>query len=301
MNLDNVLGYTGNISAADTGTATMQPHFDLPPPEPLRQPLPTLPIVTPDPPKKTQQEKYGSLFYLGIAGLVVLLGLVGYFAFGVWSLRDVWRDIYTLHSEQRSEAERIQAAYALSRNPKVTQSEYWEICLRKPLPPLARYLMAEAITADTVEADPRAYALVVTKSQGWPDWLRLQLTRPLACAAARGVSVPREPLAELSRHTDPVIALWADFALAVSAEGDLEARAAIESTAQSEGPNRELAADLLEALQAEGTARQTSLDRATLWLRSHHPESARLWDGWEIDGDHLIHRPTSVPNLRPGS
>ncbi|MDR3637566.1 MAG: hypothetical protein P4L84_27420 [Isosphaeraceae bacterium] len=277
----------------------MEPHFGPAPSEPFRPSLPSLPIVTPDAPRKTQVEKYGFLFYLGIAGLFVLLGLVGYFAYGMWSLRGVWANIYTLHSNARSEAERVQAAYALSQDPRVTQREYWEICLRKPLPPLARYLMAEAVNANTVAADPRAYALVVAKSEGWPGWLRVQLTRPLAYAAADGVSLPREPLLELSAQPDPAVALIANFALASVTGGDQEALARIESVARADGPYRDFARDLLEARKTQGETRRTWLDKASLWLRRNHPDSARLWEGWEVQGQRIAPVPAPAPNLQP--
>ncbi len=266
----------------------MAPHFEPPPSEPWRSPYPNLPIVTPDPapPRKTEQEKYGSLFYLSILGLITLVGLIGYFVYGAWSLRSIWSNIFVLHASQRTEDERIQAAFALSRDPRVTQRDYWEICLRKPLPPLARYLMAESVTADTVAADPKAYELTVLKSEGWPDWLRVQLTRPLAYAAALGVSLPPEPLVELSRHSDPVVRLWIDFARALSGNG--EARDSLRLVSEMAGPNRELAQDLMAALAADGDARRLKLDEATLWVRHHHPDSARIWDGWDVKDNRLV-------------
>lgn len=277
----------------------MEPHFEPPPLEPTRPPLPSLPIVTPDPPRMNTAEKYGALYYLAIAGLVVLVGLVGYFARGLWSLRGVMANIYTLHSTQRTDAERIQAAYALSRDPRVTQHEYWDICLRKPLPPLARYLMAEAVTADSVAPDPRAYALTVARSADWPDWLRLQLARPLAYAAAQGMAIPHQPLVELEQLPDPSLSLWSEFALAASEPVDAGAAARIEHTAQTGGPYRELAGDLLAALRSRGQERRAWLDKATLWLRRNHASSSQLWDGWREDGGRLVQVPISAPNLQP--
>jgi hypothetical protein len=271
----------------------MDPHFALPP----DAPLPSLPIVTPDPPRKTTVERYGALFYLGIAGLCVLLALTGYFALGVWSLRDVWANVYTLHSSRRSEAERVQAAYALSRDPRVTQQECWDIALRKPLPPLARYLMAEAVRADAVAADPRGYTRVVARSAGWPGWLRVQLTRPLAYAAARGIALPGAPLAELRAADDPAVALWADFALAVVPHGAAEARGRIEQTARAAGTFRAFAGHLRDALDARGDARIAALDRATLWLRRHHPDCARVWRGWDIRDGRIARTPAVAPEL----
>ena len=207
----------------------MPPHVPPPDPGPLEPfgfKFPSLPIVTPDPLPRSPSQKYGSFLYLGVLGLVVVVSLVGWFALNVWSLRGVWTNIYVLHDGHRAEADRIRAAYALSRDPRTGQRSFWEMSLRKPLPGLARYLLAEALTARIVADDPRAYGAAVAKSAGWPDWLRLLLTRPLAYAAARGDDVPHEALGELSRNSDPAVALWADYALAASRQGDPEAAGA---------------------------------------------------------------------------
>jgi hypothetical protein len=274
----------------------MEPHFGTPPGQPPGFQFPTLPIVTPDPPRLSEREKYGGLFTLGAIGLVVLLMLVGWFAWGAWSLRAVWSNIYTLHDGHRPEVERIQAAYALSRDPRVTPRQYWDMCLRKPLPELARYVLAEALTAEAATADPRGYALTVARSPGWPGWLRLLLTRPMAYAAAQGEVVSAGPLRELrDTHDDPAIGLWANFALAASTPGDREAANALVTASQRDGPNQALAQRLLAALRADGPDRTRRLDEATLWLRTHHPEAARVWAGWRIEEGRLV--PEPAPKL----
>jgi hypothetical protein len=257
---------------------------------------PSLPVIRVEAPRKTQAEKYGGLYYLGIAGLFVLVGLIGWFAYGAWSLRDVGTWIYVLHDRSRPEAERIQAAYALSRDPRVNQRQLWDMCVRDGgLPPLARYLIAEALTAEAASADPRGYALTVARSEGWPDWLRLLLLRPLAYRAAGGGTIAPGPLDELRGHPDPIIGLWSAFAQAASRDEGDPARQDLGRAAEAEGPDRELAGILLEALEAQGTRRIPLLDRATLWVRRHHPGAARLWAGWEVRGDRLVARP--APDL----
>ncbi|SIO67529.1 hypothetical protein SAMN05444166_8383 [Singulisphaera sp. GP187] len=241
--------------------------------------FPGLPIVTPDPPRLSQREKYGSLFYVGLFGLAVLIGLIGWFAHGAWALRDVWRNVYVLHDEARPEAERIRAASSLSRDPNVNQRQRWDICLRTPLPALARYVLAESLTAEAASADPREYALTIARSPGWPVWLRLLLTRPMAYAAVDGVKFPPVALDELKKNPDRATALWAAFVLGqqdlTASAGRLELAAAC----QGSGPERDLACLLLDASRLKGRPddQKRLLDQATAWLRTHHPESKTLW------------------------
>lgn len=278
----------------------MSPPSDLPiinpnPPGPGK-PWPSLPIIRVDVPQRTQAEKYGGFFYLAITGLVVLVALIGWFAFGLWSLRDAGTQIYVLNDRSRPEAQRIDAAFVLSRDPRVNQRQYWDFCVRDAgLPPLARYLIAESLTAEAAAADPRGYALAVSRSEGWPDWLRLLLLRPLAYRAAAGGSIAPEPLAELRGHPDPLIGLWAAFTQAAAGEDGAAAQRHLRREAERDGPGRDLARLLSEALAAEGAGRIRALDRASLWLRRHHPEATRLWARWEVRDDRLVPRP--APDL----
>ena len=41
-------------------------------------PFPDLPILNPGLPARSQREKYGSLFFLGIAGLLLLIALIAW-------------------------------------------------------------------------------------------------------------------------------------------------------------------------------------------------------------------------------
>ena len=68
--------------------------------------FPSLPILNnPQAPPRSQSEKYGTLFYLGILGLLVLVSLVGWFSYRVWSLRDVWARIYVLSDDRQPECD----------------------------------------------------------------------------------------------------------------------------------------------------------------------------------------------------
>jgi hypothetical protein len=253
---------------------------------------PSLPIITPDPPRRSAAQKYGGLLYLGIAGLVVLIALIARFGYGVWSLRDVFAQIYVVNDPARPDAERIQGAHTLSRDPRLTQRQRLDLCLSRTPPDLARYLLAESLSSKAIRSDRRAHALAVARSEGWPNWLRLLLLRPLAYAAGEGSVVPAEPIAELQRHSDPIIALWATYTQAVS--GAENAKAALIQSSKEPGPNRDLARLLVSAFESKQPDRNARLNEATHWLRRHHPEAARLWRGWnEHDG-----RLNPAPELR---
>jgi len=274
----------------------------MPPETPERDPLarvfPTLPIVTPDPPRRPDREKYGALFYLGAGGLALVVALLGWFAWGVWTLRPTLSRVYVLHDESRSESERVGAAYALSRDPHLNQRQIWDIALRKRLPPLARYVVAEGLTAEAATADPRAFGAAVARSEGWPAWLRLLLTRPMAYAAALGLPVPRPSLRELARNPDDATALWATYALAAGPEGEPASAEELRRRARAGGPDRGLAGLLAAALdETRLEERLRALDDATAWLRAHHPEAARLWEGWRVEGDRLVRRDKPAPDL----
>jgi hypothetical protein len=245
-----------------------------------RNGFPTLPILNSVPaPPRTERDKYGGLFYLGIAGLFVLLLMIGWFGYSVWLLRDVWAEVYSLHDSKRSEAERTLAAERLSKNPRATDRQLMEICLRRDLPDRARYILAEAVSTQAVASDPRAYALTVALSEDWPDWLRLVLARRLAYGATRGYAIPEVALEELSKSSDPMIRLWADFSLAMLPGLETGAAAKLVEAARAGDDNGTLAAMLLAAKNAPTQDRERMLDLATRWLRSHHPQAARIWAG----------------------
>ncbi len=258
--------------------------------------FPELPILNPDEvpaaqaraptaPARSQREKYGGLFYLGIGGILLLIALVGRFGHGLWSNRDIWADVYALNDASRPESERLDAALRLARNPRLDDGARMEMALRKGLPELSRYLLAESVSIEPVARDPRAYAMAVSRSQGWPDWLRLLLARRLAYGAGRGYAIPREALDELKHHADPMIGLWATYSLAVLPRTgpDPVLTAELEEAARAQGPTGELAGRLLDALRTvEEQDREHRLDEATEWLRRHHPRADEIWRGWEV-------------------
>jgi hypothetical protein len=253
--------------------------------------LPSLPIVTPDPPARSAREKYGTLFYAGCIGLVGLLALLSWFAYRAWTLREVWANVYVLHDAARSDDDRIQAAFSLSRDPRVEQAQLWELSLRRDLPELARYVLAEGIGTELVASDPQGYVSAVARSEDWPDWLRLVLARPLAYASTKGHAISRERLGELCRRSDTILRVWALYALAVQPRPDPQTVVEIEQVARSSGPEHELAERLLAAVRVGETERIAILDEATLWNREHHPDASRLWKGRAVRGGRIVRVP----------
>ena len=102
-------------------------------------------------------------------------------------------------------------------------------------------------------------------------------------------SPPRRSASCATADHDPAIGLWADFALAASTPADRAAAAALAAAAQRR-PARPRAGPAAPrgAASAEGAERTRRLDEATRWLRTHHPEAARVWAGWRVEGDRLV-------------
>jgi hypothetical protein len=260
--------------------------------EPKRSSFPSLPIINnPTAPARSLRDKYGTLFYLGILGLAALISLVGWFGFRLWSLRDVGTRIYVLSDGRESDARRIQAAFSLSHDPRVEQRQLWDLSLRRDIPELARELLADGIGAELVAEDPQGYVMAVARSPNWPDWLRLALARPLAYAATRGHAISRERLGDLCRLRDPILRLWALYALAVLPSPDPQTKVEIEQVAKSPAPERELASIFLAAISSDEPHRLEALNGATLWTREHHPATDRVWDGWSIQQGALVQLP----------
>jgi hypothetical protein len=252
--------------------------------------FPKLPILSPaeipPAPRLSQREKYGGLFYVGIAGIVLLCLMVGWFAYGFWSLRGVWEDVYVLHNPRRSLDDRVQAGSRLAPDLRVNDDQRMEMALRRDVPDLARYLLAEAVSTDAMASDPRSFSLAVARSPDWPDWLRLLLARRLTYGAARGYAIPREALDELVGHADPMIGVWATSAQALLAPAsDPKPGEALERATQLPAPTGELAGLLRTAIGQPAAEREKSFDQITVWLRTHDAQAAKIWAGWgDVDG-----------------
>ena len=245
--------------------------------------LPSLPIIDAPAPGGASGRSTGSMLYLGTAGLVVVWPWWAGSAIGFWTIRDIWARVYVLHDAKATDEARLQAAFALSRDPRVEQRQLWEMSLRRGLPELAGYILAEGIGAGLVAEDPQGYVSAVALSPDWPSWLRLVLTRPMAYAATAGHAISRETLAELCRKDDPIIRLWALYALAVQASPDPQTMVMIEKASQDGGPSKSwpTCSSPPSRRTRRGGPRSST---ATAWNRRHHPEASRLWQGWTDPG-----------------
>jgi hypothetical protein len=236
---------------------------------------PLLPIVTPDPVRKTNVEKYGGLYYLSIAGLTILLGMIIWFSASVWSMGTIWADVYAVTDSQRTELDRINAAWRLAHDPRTTDRQKWDLAMNRVVPPLGRYLLAESLSAEATSSDPRGYALAATKSEGWPSWLRCLVARPLAYAAASGRPLNRSSVIELAGHRERFTARWAEFAL--SQDDTAKAHEWLAATSDADRT-------FLERLRLASTLTQPrlseSLDETTIWLRESEPSAREVWNGW---------------------
>jgi hypothetical protein len=257
-----------------------------------------LPIISaPDPfERRTTAEKYGSAYYLGIAGLVIVVALVVWFAASAYILRTVWSDIYVLHDDTRSNPERIQAAWRLAHDPKFLPKQAWDVSLRTTLPPLARYVLAESLDARIVRRDPRGYTLAAAYSEGWPPWLRLLAARPLLEAAAEGVPLPADAIHALQGDPDPILAAWATATEAMREDASpAEKEAALAQLKRTKASNPSLR-PLIVALENvirlsdenQLLERLEAIEGATIWLRENDPSAREVWKGWSVDGTELV-------------
>jgi hypothetical protein len=211
--------------------------------------LPNLPILNQPPASsRTQAEKYGAAFYLGITGLLVLLAVIGWFVWNAWTLREVWSRIYVLNDPRQSLPNRLAAARALIADPRVSPQQRLDLCLSRTPPAAARFELAMSLDDRVVERDAGAYTRMVAHSAGWPAWLRRALVRPLAYGAGRS-RLPREDVASLAKTDDALTRLWALCALAIAFE-DEDAHRALQLATMRREAEHEVAVRLEKAARA---------------------------------------------------
>jgi hypothetical protein len=255
--------------------------------------LPILPSVPPPglpPPRvsaRTDAQKYGALFWAGLVGLVAVVAMVGWFGIGIYRMSDVLGLTYTLHDPKEPEPMRVQAAYAIARSGRATDRQLWDMAIRTTNPPLARYVLAEALTADAVRADVRGYSLAVARSPGWPGWFRWLIFRPMALRAGEGVQPSAELVAEIrDALPEGAARLWVAFFVLAGGSDDHAlgewAREAMKH-AKADDALRPLAVQFDDLLrQKDPGRRRIQLERATHWMRHNEPQCEALWRGWEI-------------------
>ncbi len=85
-----------------------------------------------------------------------------------------------------------------------------------------------------------------------------------------------------------MIRLWADYAMAVGPDSSALAASRLKEAAKGADDRARLAAVLAAALDGSPAEREERLDEATTWLRHHHPQAAKIWDGRDIRDGRLV-------------
>ncbi len=208
--------------------------------------LPDTPV--PAQPRLSTAEKYGSLYWLGISGLVFSLGLVTWFAWSLLAMRSIWQAVYVLHDTSRPSEERQAAAESLLGDPRVQPSQIQPMIFRPTLPDKSRYLLAEGLEKAVSPADARQMLAVLAtrNASSPPNWLRGHLARLAAVTIPADDRFPSEAYRNLLTDEDPIVADWAAFALAANGT----------ETDRVAGNRR------LESRSADGSALAAALDEA---------------------------------------
>ena len=279
------------------------PQLPIVTPPPRQDPkFPELPLLDPDPPRMSLRDKYGGLYYAAIGGLIASVLLIGNFFVQFYRQSDFWFAFAIVANPQLDDGTRDHAAWTIAHSPHANDLQKYDLALRRDLPELARYILAEGLTAEAIQADPKAYALMVARSEPWPDWLRLMMARPMAYAVGEGYRIAWEPLDELRRRSDRAMVLWMTYTRAVMGPGDATIGRQLRDAAGQPGPYQGLAALLVAAMDKSGAERAAKLDEATAWLRANHPPCAQVWDGYEVRDGQLVARvngPASPPAPSP--
>jgi hypothetical protein len=186
-------------------------------------PFPKLTILPDSPPppaqpRLTTAQKYGSLYWLGISGLVFSIGLVGWFAWSLVAMRQVWQAVYVLHDTEASAPDREAAVFVLLTDPRVQAQQIQPMLFRPTLPDKARYLLAESLDKAVSATDARQMLrlLATSNAASPPNWLRSHLARLAAVTIPKDAKFPADSFRQLLDDSDPIVADWAAFALSGS-------------------------------------------------------------------------------------
>lgn len=220
--------------------------------------FPNLPIIPASEVRKTQAEKYGGLFYLGAVGLALLIGLIAWFGWGVWSLRYVWSNIYVLNDPSRDEATRLAAAKDLVANPDLTPQQRLDLSLSTTAPIAARILIAESIPREAILSDPKAFPRSIAEKEGLPAELRLVYLRQMAFAADWLEKYPEAPLRKLIKDSKGSAVAWGQFCLSATRK-PVDPEGLAKQANDAETPLLKL---LIQAIQVHGAERVRLLNEA---------------------------------------
>jgi len=145
-------------------------------------------------PRLTMAEKYGSLYWLGISGLVFSIGLIGWFGWNLVAMRHVWQAVYVLHDTDSPLPERLGAVDVLLKEPRVQPAQIQPMMFRPTLPDKARYLLAEGLPKAVSPGDARQMlsVLATKNASSPPNWLRGHLARLAAVTIPPGDRFPAE-------------------------------------------------------------------------------------------------------------
>lgn len=218
----------------------------------------------PQQPRLTNFQKYGGLYWLGIAGLVSSLLLVGWFAVNMWLMRDVWREIYVLHNEDLPEARRIAAAEFLANAPDIEATQIQPMIFRRPLPEKARIILAESLKqADNAASARQMLGLLATEGATSPQpWLRRHLARLAAITIPVDSRFPANTFEKHLSDDDAVVADWSAFAL-TRQNDPLLRKKGVDWLESRSGDDTKLAEALLAAVRGVDLSRSLALEQAT--------------------------------------
>ncbi len=74
-----------------------------------------------------------------------------------------------------------------------------------------------------------------------------------------------------------MIRIWANYSLAVMPGLKTDAGAKLEEARRTQDDNGKLAEMLSDATTGPLEERDRRLDEATMWMREHHPQAAKIW------------------------
>jgi hypothetical protein len=218
-------------------------------------------------PRLTMAEKYGSLYWMGISGLIFSIGLIGWFGWNLVAMRHVWRAVFVLHDTTAATADRMAAVDVLLTDPDVQPSQIQPMMFRPTLPDKARYLLAEGLEKAVSPGDARQMlAVLATKNASSPpNWLRGHLARLAAVTIPAGDRFPAEAFRTLLADEDPIVADWAAYALAVAGP-DADKSAATARLEKRAAEASGLAGALKEAVS--GKSPEAAMKQAIQAMRS---------------------------------